>query len=399
MNSFASSGVTPSVTSAINRQILRVSPTSSVAEVIRQMSATSSDIYQLADHDSASPARVSCAVVEEAGGVVGIVTERDIVRLTATKLSLLRPLTEILVKDIMTSPVKTLEESAFEDIFAVLFLFRRYRIRHLPIVDAQGKLTGLVTPASIRQVLRPANLLKMRRVANVMSRDVVQAPMSASVMSLAKSMADHRVSCVVIVDTTAPLERENPQACPPVGIVTERDIVQFQSIGLDLQKSKARQVMSSPLFLLDPQDSLWSAHQAMQKHHVRRLVVSWNWGRGLGIVTQTCLLRVFDPIEMCGVIDSLQQTVEQMNVEQMNVEQMNVEDSAANTAVDRPVQALLTQSIECLSKAQSQLVNLAQQEQLQKALQLVEHVSREAKDELCTSSSAEPVAGLVNFPE
>jgi hypothetical protein len=73
--------------------------------------------------------------------------------------------------------------------------------------------------------------------------------------------------------------------------------------------------MSTPLFLLSPEDSLWTAHQEMQKRRVGRLVVSWNWGRGLGIVTQTSLLRVFDPMEMYGVIENLQQTIQQLESE------------------------------------------------------------------------------------
>ena len=102
----------------------------------------------------------------------------------------------------------------------------------------------------------------------------------------------------------------------PVGIVTERDIVQFQALQIDLAKTSAQIVMSSPLFLLSPQDSLWTAHQEMQTRKVGRLVVSWNWGQGLGIVTQTSLLRVFDPMEMYGVIENLQQTIQQMEAKQ-----------------------------------------------------------------------------------
>jgi CBS-domain-containing membrane protein len=74
--------------------------------------------------------------------------------------------------------------------------------------------------------------------------------------------------------------------------------------------------MSTPLLLLSPEDSLWTAHQEMQKRRVGRLVVSWNWGQGLGIVTQTSLLRVFDPMEMYGVIENLQQTIQQLQAEQ-----------------------------------------------------------------------------------
>ncbi|HEY5139181.1 MAG TPA: hypothetical protein VIJ25_07695, partial [Methylococcales bacterium] len=59
----------------------------------------------------------------------------------------------------------------------------------------------------------------------------------------------------------------------------------------------------------------WTAHQQMQKRHVRRLVVTWNWGRDLGIVTQTSLLRIFDPMEMYGIIETLQRTVQQLEAE------------------------------------------------------------------------------------
>jgi hypothetical protein len=97
--------------------------------------------------------------------------------------------------------------------------------------------------------------------------------------------------------------------------VTERDIVQMQAFQIDLPKTRAQTVMSTPLFLLSPEDSLWTAHQEMQTRRVGRLVVSWNWGQELGIVTQTSLLRVFDPMEMYGVIENLQQTIQQLEAE------------------------------------------------------------------------------------
>ncbi|MDJ0567515.1 MAG: hypothetical protein QNJ53_00560 [Pleurocapsa sp. MO_192.B19] len=73
--------------------------------------------------------------------------------------------------------------------------------------------------------------------------------------------------------------------------------------------------MSTPLFLLNPEDSLLVANQEMQRRRVRRLVVSWNWGQGLGIITQTSMLRIFDPMEMYGVIETLQSTVQQLERE------------------------------------------------------------------------------------
>jgi CBS domain-containing protein len=118
------------------------------------------------------------------------------------------------------------------------------------------------------------------------------------------------ISCVVIVEET----EADDSIQYPVGIVTERDVLRFQSLGLNIYGTPAESVMSTPLFVLNPEDSLWTAHQAMEERQVRRLVVSWNWGRNLGIVTQTSILRVFDPIEMHGIIETLQRTLQQLGL-------------------------------------------------------------------------------------
>ena len=358
--------VTPSTTSAINRQVLQVSPDTYVADVIHQMSQGYGNL------------RASCAVViDEATAVIGIFTERDIVGLTASQQQTSPSFTKMPVSDVKTAPVKTLELEEFQDIFAVLFLFRRYRIRHLPIVDATGQLVGVVTPASIRKVLKPANLLKLRRVAEIMTTDVVKAPADVSVIFLAQLMAQHRVSCVVIVDTLVIEEDGEPAINPPIGIVTERDVVQFQSLGLDLHQLSAREVMSAPLFLLNPKDSLWDAHQAMQDRKVRRLVVSWNWGRDIGIITQTSLLRVFDPIEKCSIIDSLQQTVKQLTVEGETGQETTpilMPDISAQS--EKSLQELLTNAIGCIDTAtESTQLNLFHRPRLKQASQLVQQVN------------------------
>ena len=300
--------VTPTITDAIDRQVLMVSPDWPLSRAIAAMGAVQSNCGL--GQGSSNGRHASCALIVDNEQIIGIFTERDIVRLTANGM----PLGSLTVADVMTSPVKTLQQSAFQDIFAVLFLFRRYRIRHLPIVDEHNRPMGIVTPDSIRRVLRPANLLKMRRVADVMSTGVVYAEPNAPVMQLAQQMAEHRVSCIVIVHVDGEDTANGEiQAFMPMGIVTERDIVQFQALELNLQRLTAQDVMSTPLFLLEPNDSLWTAHQEMQSRRVRRLVVSWNWGSGLGIVTQTSILKVFDPIEMYGIIESLQRTLDQID--------------------------------------------------------------------------------------
>lgn len=238
----------------------------------------------------------SFLLIMDAGKLLGIFTERDIVKLSLTSLDW----QSTTIATVMTHPVVTLNIALFKDIFAALFLFRRYHIRHLPIVEADGTVLGVVSPESIRQALQPVNLLKFRRVRDVMTQQVYHLPPTATVLDAAQMMAQKHVSCVVVV------QMDEDERLHPMGIITERDIVQFQFLELNLATTLLQTVMSAPLFLLNPQDSLWTAHRQMMQRHVRRLVVSWNWGRNLGVVTQTNILRVFDPVEMYGMIETLQ---------------------------------------------------------------------------------------------
>ncbi|WP_019508331.1 CBS domain-containing protein [Pleurocapsa sp. PCC 7319] len=302
---------TPDLEIAIDRHPLIVQPDVSLTKAIALMGQAKGTKCELVeDYHSEfffrDKNRSGCVLVMEDSKILGILTERDIVKLTAAKLVF----ADVTVAEVMTQPVVTLLRENFQDIFAALFLFRRYRIRHLPIVDDAGQLIGVISPETIRQAIRPANLLKLRRVSDVMSRNIIHAPLNTTVLNIAQLMAENRVSCVIITEGD---EAEN--ILIPVGIITERDILQFQFLQARLDNLEVEQVMSTPLFLLSPEDSLLSAHQEMQRRRVRRLVVSWNWGQGLGIITQTSMLRIFDPMEMFSVIETLQSTVQQLEQE------------------------------------------------------------------------------------
>ncbi|HEY9649109.1 MAG TPA: CBS domain-containing protein [Coleofasciculaceae cyanobacterium] len=302
----------PPLGDAIDRNPLIVTPETSLLDAIALMSQARGSNCTLPNPNSSASdsfieqtVRSSCVLVMEGNQLRGIFTERDIVWLTADGLNF----EGVKIASVMSHPVITLPEADFQDVFGAVFLFRRYRIRHLVIVDEHDQLVGIVSPESIRRVMHPANLLKLRRVAEVMTTEAIHAPRTASVLSLARLMAEQRISCVVIT------EENEEGGFQPLGIVTERDIVQFQTLQLNLSRTQAQTVMSTPLLLLSPEDSLGKAHHEMQRLRVRRLVVSWNRGKGLGIITQTSLLRVFDPMELYGVIEVLQRTVKQLEAE------------------------------------------------------------------------------------
>ncbi len=273
--------------------------------------------------------------------------------------------------EVMTQPVFTLVQSQDQDIFTALLLLRQHRIRHLTIVDHQQQLIGVVTPESIRQaILHPANLLQGRQVKEVMIPEIFTADAKTSVLNIAQIMANNRVSCIVITkkihndinDNSSENLLENPNSAidnswvMPVGMITERNIVQFQALELDISNLIAENVMSTPLFCLKSEDSLWVAHQEMQKRYVGRLVVCGDREELLGIITQTSLLRVLDPMEMSGVIEILQEIVDKRTGE-------------------------LQEAVNSLKLANSQLASeIVSRKRAEKRLRLLESVVINAKD-------------------
>jgi PAS domain S-box-containing protein len=244
--------------------------------------------------------RGSCVLIVENKKILGLITERDLVRLSIENLDFAL----VQVQEVMTRNIITLKESDFQDIFVVLSIFRQYNIRHLPIVNDQDELVGLLTSERIRQCLRPNDLLRMRRVEEIMTPEVVTAFPDSSVEELAKLMNIYQISCVVII------EDNQKNILPfPLGIVTERDLVQFKALNLDLQKTKAENVMSYPLFFVNSHSSLWEVQQKMESKNIRHLVCCNQEGGLVGIVSQSSLLRSLDPFEMSNIIKILQNRV------------------------------------------------------------------------------------------
>lgn len=90
--------------------------------------------------------RVGAAVIQEGTRLLGVFTERDVVRRVV--LPGLDAKTTP-VSEVMTQSVVTVRENA--DRSSVLKLMNQHHIRHLPIVDGEGRVLAIV---SIRQLLR-----------------------------------------------------------------------------------------------------------------------------------------------------------------------------------------------------------------------------------------------------
>ena len=304
---------------AIIKNPIIVSPSAKLIDVIQLMNETRT-LCELSAPASATTtmieqARSSGVLVAQDNCIVGIFTERDVVRLIAQNE--FEQADGCCIRDVMTTSVKTVPLQEVTNIFSVVERMREHQIRHLPVLGQGGRVVGIITPESTRNCLQAVDLLRLRQVRDVMSKDVIHASSTVSMLALTERMADYRVSCVVIVDSDA--QGRNL----PVGIITERDVVQFHSLGLDFNTIPVKDVMSFPVWDLHPDDTLWMAHQHMKQRRVRRLIVRGMGGELMGIVTQTNILRTLDPNELYGVIQTLQDEVGQLKSKQLTLKSIN----------------------------------------------------------------------------
>ncbi|EDX83347.1 PAS fold family [Synechococcus sp. PCC 7335] len=312
----------------LDRQPLRVSPDTAIASVIECMGIVDSSLQPDAGtSEFEAIGRFSCALIVLADRLLGIFTERDLVRLVAEDADL----SAMPISAAMTQPVKVLRRSQIGTVFTVLSYLKQNHIRQVPIVEDSGSLVGIVTQTTVRRAMQPFNFLKVRQVGDVMSTAVVTALPGQNLTAIAQQMHQRRVSCVVITEAKC---QSGQSLKKPIGIITERDIVQFQAMGLPLSETLAQAVMSTPLFLVTPQDTLWSVNRMMEARHTRRLVVGDHAGRLAGIITQTSLLEPLDPLQMLEELEQLQ-TLSETQTERLS--QANLQLQQTNQVLQKEV--------------------------------------------------------------
>ncbi|MBE9032302.1 diguanylate cyclase [filamentous cyanobacterium LEGE 11480] len=267
-----------------------------------------------------SQVRQTCVLVVEAEKtLVGIFTERDVTRGVSQQLDFDR----LTLGDVMTVEPQTLHHRDIADVFQLSRLFLKKQIRHLPVVNDQHQVMGLMTPQSMRNLVKPEYLLRQLRIGDVMTANVVCAYPADSFLDVVAMMAAQSVSCVVIIDPVSEM---------PLGIITERDVVRFHAESQDLSVLTAGQCMTQPLVTMQPHHSLWQVHQKMQEMHVRRLVISYATGQLAGIITQTQLLRMMDPVEIHQTMQQMQSVIDRQTSE---LQRLNQQLKATNQDLGR----------------------------------------------------------------
>jgi CBS domain-containing protein len=106
-------------------------------------------------------------VVDDSGKVVGVITDRDICMSASTKY---RPAAEIAVREACSGKVLTCRGN--DDVRDALKTMRQAGLRRLPVVDAQGKLAGIL---SLNDIALASQSDRPARPADVTYEDLALA--------------------------------------------------------------------------------------------------------------------------------------------------------------------------------------------------------------------------------
>jgi acetoin utilization protein AcuB len=150
-------------------------------------------------------------VVDRVGHVLGIVSYVDVLRALAKEArerAEAEPGSKLVVEDIMTKNPRTigLNDSAGDAIEAL----QSMDVRHLPVVDDQGELLGMISDRDLGSWARQFSegedarrnivTLSAVRVANIMSSDAACVDMDADVGEIVETMLERKVGALPVVD-------------------------------------------------------------------------------------------------------------------------------------------------------------------------------------------------------
>lgn len=255
-----------------------------------------------------SPDDSTCVLVVDGEVLVGLLTDRDVIRLLVNGVSL-----EDSIQQHMTDSLTVLPYNQKMGALEVLDLIRQRQIHHIPLVDEQGRPVRVISAESLQLALMPPHILKLQTVRSRMTPYLATATTTDSAFKVATLLAEYQVNCVTVVDAAT----DGVSAL--VGVVLRQDVLRFQARQLDLAKLPVQVIMREPQVCLEPSDSLWLAYQEMNQRRLPCLVVVSPQREPLGIVTQTDLLQSLDLRELQTSFSDLWNAFRQSKQEQVDL--------------------------------------------------------------------------------
>lgn len=217
--------------------------------------------------------RVSSIIVVEDDRPVGIVTERDLLRLICSGYDERRA-----VRSVMSAPLLTARQDL--DFATAQSMLANRAIRHLVLVDDAGCLRGVASETDFRRHIGHDLFAAIQSLGAVMEPSAELIAPEFSLATALEIMASRRLDHVLI-------------GCDgvPVGIITERDVPRLLASHVDTAAVTVADVMSAPLQTVAVDINVADAARRMEATGLRHLVVVDAAGRMAGVVSQHRMLE------------------------------------------------------------------------------------------------------------
>ncbi|PKO88046.1 MAG: hypothetical protein CVU18_08685 [Betaproteobacteria bacterium HGW-Betaproteobacteria-12] len=240
---------------------------------------------------------VSCLLVGEGQQSLGIITETNIVRAMHDRLPATTPVSAIMSQPLISAPPEL-------ELIRARQLVEQHGIRHLVVVDEQGRTLGIVSETDFRLALGSNIFRQLRNLAGVMEREIPHLAPEARM--------DEAIACMVAFAADYLIVTDNGK---PLGILTERDIPRLLREHPQPHELPLRAAMTSPVRGVPVDASVTAALEAMSRHHLRHMAVIDDDGCIQGVVSQRRLLEQLSLHQFESALEQVRQERDRLRLE------------------------------------------------------------------------------------
>ncbi|WP_371325066.1 EAL domain-containing protein [Dechloromonas sp. ZY10] len=215
-----------------------------------------------------SELRISSVLIATDAVPAGILTERDVLRAWDHGHPPETPVTTVMSQPVRTAP-------ADQDWRQAHHQMAMQKLRHLAVVDADGRVVGMVSESDFRRHLSQDLIARFNDLSAVMTVEALRFSPDTCLADALRLMRSNRLTCAVVVEHNRPL-----------GIVTERDVTRLFARRVDHRATKVSQIMTAPALTIALNTPLQQAFNDMLERRIRHLVVVHDNGLMAGVINQ-----------------------------------------------------------------------------------------------------------------
>lgn len=181
------------VGSAMRSEVQTAGPDDSLTEAAARM----------AEH------KIGCLPITEKGTVVGLITTTDVLSGEVRNATMPSDSGPVIADVMSNTPVTVRSDDRLLDAAAKM---QQNRVRHLPVVDVEGRAIGMLSDRDVRQIVGDlrvsgkAGSVGNYHVKDAMSEPVISVTSQTSLVEAAQKFADFQIGAVAVVDGSEKLE-------------------------------------------------------------------------------------------------------------------------------------------------------------------------------------------------